>query len=193
MIITLEGVDRSGKSTQAAMLAEWAGRLYETRFFKFPDYSTPVDRLIHEYLTSGNADPVTLHTLMAENRRERLADIRRSMSDARVIIMDRYAESNIAYGLANGLDREWLAGLDRGMPESDAVILLDVDVSESIGRRSDADAFESDHALIARAAESYRQEARSNGWFVVPAGLSVHDARHAVLRFAAAAINGDRA
>lgn len=180
MIITIEGVDRSGKSTQAAMLTEWIrNRGYETRLFKFPDYSTQTGELISGHLKSGQVDPKTLHALMAENRRERLDDMRRAMSEAHVLVMDRYVESNMAYGLANGLDRKWLAGLDKDMPTSDAVILLDMDATKSFGRRGDGDSFESDHSFIKRVAEAYRREAQEGGWFVVPGGFDppvVHNA-----------------
>ena len=180
MIITIEGVDRSGKSTQAAMLTEWMrGRGYETQFFKFPDYSTPAGRLISGHLKSGRVEPKTLHALMAENRRERLGDIRRAMSEAHVLVMDRYVESNMAYGLANGLSRKWLAGLDKDMPKSDAVILLDIDAAKSFGRRGDGDSFESDHSFIKRVAEVYRREAQKSGWCVVLGGFDppvVHNA-----------------
>ena len=191
MIITIEGVDRSGKSTQAAMLTEWMrSRGYETRLFTFPDYSTPAGRLISGHLKSGRVDPETLHALMAENRRERLGDIRRVMSEAHVLVMDRYVESNMAYGLANGLSREWLAGLDKDMPKSDAVILLDIDAAKSFGRREDGDSFESDHSFMERVAEVYRQEAQKGGWFIVSGGASPSTVRKEVADCAAAAISG---
>ncbi len=190
MIITIEGVDRSGKSTQAAMLAEWMrGRGYETWLFKFPDYSTPVGRLISGCLKSGRADPKTLHALMAENRRERLGDIRRAMSEAHILVMDRYVESNMAYGLANGLDRRWLAGLDKGMPKSDAVILLDMDAAESFGRRVDGDSFESDRPFMERVAEAYRREAHAKQWYVVLGGFDPPVVHNAVMACAVQAIS----
>ena len=190
MIITLEGVDRSGKSTQAAMLVErMRGQGYETRLFKFPDYSTPTGRLISGYLKSGQGDPKTLHALMAENRRERLGDIRWAMSEAHILVMDRYVESNMAYGLANGLDRGWLAGLDEGMPKSDAVILLYMDAAESFGRRGDGDSFESDHSFMEQLAEAYRREAQAGRWYVVPGGFDPTTVHNAVMGCAMRAIS----
>lgn len=190
MIITLEGVDRSGKSTQAAMLVEWMRGLgYETRLFKFPDYSTPAGRLIAGHLKSGRADPKTLHALMAENRQERLGDIRRAMSEAHVLVMDRYVESNMAYGLANGLDRRWLARLDKGMPKSDAVILLEMDAAKAFGRRADGDSFESDRPFMERVAEAYRREARTRRWCVVLGGLDPPVVHNAVMACAVQAIS----
>ena len=193
MIITLEGVDRTGKSTQAGMLVKWmCSQGYKTRLFKFPDYSTQTGRLISGHLKSGRVDPETLHGLMAENRRERLEDIRQAMSEEHILVMDRYVESNMAYGLANGLDREWLARLDKGMPKSDAVILLEMDAAESFGRRGDGDSFESDHSFLKRVAEAYRQEAQTKQWCVVPGGFDPPAVHSAVMSCAVQAISKAR-
>lgn len=190
MIITLEGVDRSGKSTQAAMLVEWMhGMGYKARLFKFPDYSTPTGRLISGHLKSGQGDPKTLHALMAENRRERRRDIRRAMTEAHVLVMDRYVESNMAYGLANGLDRRWLAKLDKGMPKSDAVILLEMDTAKALGRRVDGDSFESDRPFMERVAEAYRREAHAKQWYVVLGGFDPPAVHNAVVACAVQAIS----
>jgi dTMP kinase len=190
MIITLEGVDRSGKSTQAEMLVGWMrSQGYKTRLFKFPDYSTQTGRLISGHLKSGLVDPETLHGLMAENRRERLKDIRQAMSEEQILVMDRYVESNMAYGLANGLDRKWLARLDKGMPKSDAVILLEMDTAKSFGRRGDGDSFESDHSFLERVAEAYRREAQTKQWCVVLGGFDLPVVHNAVMSCAVQAIS----
>lgn len=192
VLIALEGVDRSGKSTQAAMLAAWARRMkYRTQLLKFPDYSLPTGRRIKRLLGSG-AEPAEIHSLMAENRREALPGLLRAMRRSNVLVMDRYTGSNIAYGVANGLDRGWLAALDRSMPKPDATILIDVDVTESFRRRPGGDTFESDIGFMRRAAAEYRRAARAGGWFVVRSRgdpLSVHDC---VARCAARALRGLR-
>jgi dTMP kinase len=40
--------------------------------------------------------------------------------------MNRYYQSNLIYGLVNGLPPEWLEHLDAGLPKADLVIVLDV-------------------------------------------------------------------
>ena len=182
MIVTIEGADSSGKSTQAKMLVEWLGdNGHKARLFKFPDYSTACGADIAERLRSGSTSPEMLHTLMAENRRERRTEILQAVSEAHIVVMDRYCESNIVYGMANGLDRKRLEEMDRQMPKSDAVILLDIDADRSQSRRTDGDAFESDTALMRRVADGYRREAAQNGWYVVPDGLGINLAHKAVV------------
>lgn len=182
MIITIEGADRSGKSTQAGMLLEWLeGNGYKSKLFKFPDYSTACGANIAERLRSGSTNPKKLHTLMAENRHERRAEILQAIYETHVIVMDRYCESNIVYGMANGLDRKWLESLDQQMPKSDAVILLDTDAARSQSRRMHGDTFESDTALMRRVTDGYRREAMQNGWHIVPDGLDINLAHKAVV------------
>ena len=182
MIVTIEGADRSGKSTQAKMLMEWLEcNGYKARLFKFPDYSTACGADIAERLRSGDTSPEMLHTLMAENRRERRAEILQAASEAHIVVMDRYCESNIVYGMANGLNRKRLEEMDSRMPKSDAVILLDTDADRVQSRRMHRDAFESDTALMRRVADGYRREATQNGWYVVPDGPDVNQVHKAVV------------
>ena len=49
--------------------------------------------------------------------------------------MNRYYQSNLIYGLANGMKRKWLENLDAGLPKADLVILLDVTQRESFRRK----------------------------------------------------------
>lgn len=188
MIIALEGADQAGKSTQARMLAAALGRRgLSTETLEFPDYATPVGRQIAASLRragaaagSGSPPPQLLHVLLAANRWEALPRIRRALDARSVVLMNRYYHSNLVYGLARGMGRGWLEGLDAGLPESDLVVVLDVDPSESFRRKAAGrDAFEGDAHLLERVRSLYRAEARRNGrrrWKVVNA----HGPRRAV-------------
>lgn len=180
LIIAIEGVDQAGKGTQSRMLV---GRLrgdgIGAELFSFPDYDTPVGRQIRGYLNRpGEIDLKRLHTLLAENRREKFPAIRRALDEQRTLVMDRYYESNVAYGMASGLEREWLYGLDSEMPRPDLVILLDISAEESFRRKKERDAFEADRRRMERVVQTYRAEAEAGGWFVVD-GSKGPDAVHA--------------
>ena len=69
------------------------------------------------------------------NRWEKVDEIKKAQEKNSVVIMNRYAESNLVYGLANGLKLPWLEGLDAGLPKSDLVIILDVSQNESFKRK----------------------------------------------------------
>lgn len=181
MIISIEGADQAGKATQAGLLAAALGRRgLPTAEFEFPDYGTPVGGQIRTSLRRAGAGagsgqpppPQLLHLLLAANRWEALPRIRAALDAGSVVVMNRYYHSNLVYGLARGMGRRWLQALDAGLPESDVVVVLDVDPSESFRRKSAGrDGFERDAALLGAVRSLYRAEARRDRrrWKVVDA------------------------
>lgn len=168
MIVALEGVDQSGKSTQSYMLVKALdGRGFKARRFSFPDYDTPTGLKIRASLARPDADPHLVHSLMAQNRQERLADIRNAQGGNAILVMDRYTDSNVIYGTVNGLDRERLARLDDAMPKADITVLLDISEDESFLRKKDRDSFESNRPFIKKVVEAYRRAAKRHGWIIV--------------------------
>lgn len=71
-LIVLEGVDRSGKTTQSTALLEFlrsSGR--EVSFLRYPDRSTATGKVIDEYLsTASSLNDHAIHLLFAANRWE---------------------------------------------------------------------------------------------------------------------------
>jgi len=172
LIVVIEGGDQAGKKTQAAML-ERALRKNgtRTRTFSFPDYSTPVGREIQKYLSGKRRfPPQVIHCLLAANRWERLRDIQRAQEKNSVLIMNRYYQSNVVYGLVNKMSRPWLENLDRGLPRADLVILLDVTQAESFSRKkSNRDKFEKDREFSRKITSMYRRVAKRRHWKIVNA------------------------
>ncbi|MCY4490836.1 MAG: dTMP kinase [Thaumarchaeota archaeon] len=172
MIIAIEGGDQAGKKTQTAMLArELRRRKIKTATFSFPDYHTPVGQEISKYL-SGNRSfpPQVIHCLLAANRWERLDKIRDAVSKNSVVIMNRYYHSNLVYGMANGMNASWLENLDKGLPKSDMVILLDIPQLESFNRKSAGrDKFEKNREFLQKILDTYRSVAKKRRWRIVDA------------------------
>lgn len=133
-LILIEGLDRSGKSTQAQILAE---RLNAT-LFKFPDRSTPIGNIINKFLTDSTFDlsDESVHLLFSANRWERAAELERLLSQGTHVVIDRYVYSGIAYSLAkdNARDVQWLYGPDIGLPKPDLTFFLTVSLQE-LGNR----------------------------------------------------------
>ncbi|MYB29705.1 MAG: dTMP kinase [Cenarchaeum sp. SB0663_bin_5] len=168
MIITIEGVDQSGKTVQSKMLTDRLLEIgVEATLFSFPDYTTVLGRKIKESLAAESVDIQRIHTLLAENRRERLPDIQQALYQNKIIVMNRYYESNMIYGMANGLDVQWLKDLDFDMPKSDMVILLDISASESFRRKHTRDIFETDVQFMENVVDTYRIYAEQEGWRII--------------------------
>ena len=167
LLIAFEGLDQSGKETQAQRLAERLEALgYRVRLASFPDYTTPIGREIgralggeHEY------PPDVMQLLYIANRYEARPMIERELAQGTVLVCDRYVASSIAYGETQGLDAAWLRDVQRHLPQPDMTFLLDIAPDVSARRKtSDRDKYERDLALLGRVRESYLRQAASHGW-----------------------------
>lgn len=175
-MIAFEGLDQSGKKTQANILkSKLVRRGVEARNITFPDYSTPMGKEIRRFLSGSRAiGPRLRQVLYAANRWERVEDIATWLREGYAVVADRYVGSGLAYGIANGLDLEWMASLEDGLPEPDVVILLDISVAESIRRKEQKrDVYERDEALLKEVRRAYLYLAKRFGWRVIPAGDTV--------------------
>ena len=185
MIVTFEGGDQAGKKTQSALLAKRLKSLkIKTKLFSFPDYSTPIGKEIDKYLHGKRKfPPQTIHTLLAANRWEKVDEIKKAQEKNSVVIMNRYAESNLVYGLANGLKLPWLEGLDAGLPKSDLVIVLDVPQNESFKRKKqNRDKFEKNAKFSQTISRTYRKLAKKKRWKIIDATQSKNDVHQDIMR-----------
>jgi dTMP kinase len=169
-LIAFEGLDQSGKETQARLLRarlESHGRRVET--LTFPDDSTPLGQDIRAAL-AGKRDYArdVMQLLYIANRHERRADITRWLADGAVVICDRYLASSIAYGEAQGLDAAWLTDTQRLLPQPALTILLDIAPTTALARKqSNRDRYERDLDLLARVRDSYRRLAQQPTWALI--------------------------
>ncbi len=166
-LIVFEGLDQSGKQTQAEMLRDrlkQEGR--KARLVSFPDYATSIGEEIARALQGEReygADVMQL--LYIANRYERKPDLRRWLEGGLVLVCDRYTASSIAYGEAQGLDVPWLVDTQKFLPVPDLTILLDIAPDTAVGRKAvDRDRYERDLAMQARVRDSYRRQAEAGGW-----------------------------
>jgi dTMP kinase len=165
LLIAFEGLDQSGKQTQAELLRDRlsaSGRA--VRMLSFPDYDTVIGGEIGRALKGErhySADVMQL--LYVANRYEWKERILNARSQGEVIICDRYLASSVAYGEAQGLDPAWLTDIQRHLPQPDVTILLDIAPEASAQRKqSNRDRYEQDMGLLARVRESYLRQAK--GW-----------------------------
>jgi dTMP kinase len=170
LLIAFEGLDQSGKQTQAEALGAWlrAGGC-EVRLASFPDYETPIGREIGKAL-AGERDygPDVMQLLYVANRYEWKPEIARALARGASVVCDRYVASSVAYGEAQGLDPAWLTDVQRFLPQADLTILLDIAPDTAVSRKAAGrDRYERDLALLARVRESYRRQARQPAWALV--------------------------
>jgi dTMP kinase len=124
-----------------------------------------------------------IHCLLAANRWEKIAEIQKAHSENSVIIMNRYYQSNLVYGIANGLNLKWLQGLDAGLPEADLVIVLDVSQKESfLRKKARRDRFENDTVFLKKISKTYKTLAKKLGWQIIDASKSKSQVHQEIMR-----------
>jgi dTMP kinase len=172
MIIVIEGSDQAGKKTQTALLAQALKKSkIKTKTFSFPDYTTPLGKEIDRFLHGKRKFPAqVIHCLLAANRWEKLHEIKSAQEKNSVVIMNRYYQSNLVYGVANGLPLSWLEGLDEGLPKADLVLVLDVSQKESFSRKKkNRDKFEKNAQFLQSISLTYHRLAKKYRWSLVNA------------------------
>ena len=145
MLIVLEGLDGAGKSSQLKMVTSYFTSLgRKVEYLHFPRYTAPVyGELIAKFLRGdfGAIDqvhPQLVALLFAEDRRDAAEGIRRWMDEGRVVILDRYVYSNIAFQCAKiapeeaATLRDWIFDLEYkhfDIPRPTLNLFLDVPIS----------------------------------------------------------------
>ena len=170
-IITFEGIDASGKNTQSKMLFDYLkSEKISSEYLSFPDYSTPIGHEIENFLArTREYDLESRHLLYAANRYERKDLIEKWLSEGKIIVINRYSESNLAYGVANGIPLEWLRQVESRMPRSNYVIYLRISPDISKLRKSKRDRYETDLDFLRRVSEVYEALVEQGRWFVIKA------------------------
>ncbi len=158
MLITFEGIDRSGKTTQARRLAAALGD--EALLVREPG-GTPAAERIRELVKDPGVELSPLaETLLFEAARAELVSgvIRPALEAGRTVICDRYVDSTAAYqGGARGLGLETIEQLSYEFckdPVPDLTILLALDPGSAGERPGEHDRFEREGESLQRAVAS---------------------------------------
>ena len=167
MLIAFEGLDQSGKETQARRLRDrLRAAQHKARVVSFPDYGTSIGEEIARALQGEREyGPDVMQLLYVANRHERKPDIDRWRLAGITLLFDRYVASSIAYGEAQGLDREWLQDMQKYLPRPDLTIFLDIAPEIALERKATGrDRYERDYALQVGVRESYLRQAEDPTW-----------------------------
>lgn len=191
-LIALEGIDGSGKATQADLLA----RAFDARGvpyarFSFPRYNSSFGRLVGRFLNGefGNLQTVDPHfsaLLYAGDRFEAKEEVNTALSSGRIVLADRYVGSNLAHQTARVAEAnrkeflEWLRHLEYDLyelPHEDVVVYLHLRPTEaqrlvsskaarSYTRRT-LDLQEADGSHLKQAQQVYEALAGEPNWVTV--------------------------
>lgn len=139
MLIALEGIDRSGKSTQCALLQEFlARRNKKATALRYPDRNAPyTGPLIAQYLTREvELTPPTASLVLSAALWTTAATIRSlQAADAdQIVVVDRYTWTSIAYSTQRGMPQGMMEKICEGLPIPDLIVYLE-GVAEATAQR----------------------------------------------------------
>jgi len=157
LFVTFEGVDWSGKSTQAKLLAAWLREQGRTVLTTREPGGTPVAEGVRELVLHGDEmSPWAEASLYAASRAENVATvIRPALERGEDVVCDRYLDSSVAYqGAGRGLGEERVRDLSllvTGGLLPDRTFLVLLDPAEALARAG------SHHDRIERAGSEFME------------------------------------
>lgn len=203
VLIAIEGIDGSGKHTQAKLLEHsLISRGYSVYATGFPQYESWFGSMVGKFLNGefGPLEAVDPHfsaLLYAGDRFEAKPRIQSALNDGKVVLVDRYVASNLAHQVARALVEKrseflrWIEHLEYfiyGLPRENLILYLRVPPSHAqklVGQKAERNYTRATHDLLEKslrhledAAEMYDMLSRSKPW----ATIQCFDAQSGSLR-----------
>jgi len=217
MLIVIEGIDKSGKGTHSKRLAKDLGTA--TKLFSFPRYETTVGRIIkghlggqwkvamkrlsdemllrqNGYLHASDRyfNAMVFQCLMLADKAEAGIEIAKRQAAEKNTVCDRYWQSAICYGGADGLDEDWLYSLNRLLPRPDLNILIDTPVDVALargrsGRPDKPDRYERDKVRLQDVRGRYLKlwhaaDSKKAAWIRIDGTMDIDKVYDAILKAA---------
>lgn len=185
LLIVLEGIDQSGKTTIAELLKNKLKDLnFKTIIQAFPDKSTLLGNIISSYLQNNiKLSPQESHLLFTLNRLEKNKYIQSKLKENFIIICDRYIHSGIAYSLANGLDYYYSFNTQKYLIKPDLIFYFDISISETNKRRKSlkTDIYETTN-FQTKVKEAY-SKIKTNDWIIINAEQTPEEITNTILNY----------
>ncbi|XP_065055728.1 thymidylate kinase-like isoform X2 [Rhopilema esculentum] len=185
LLIVFEGLDRSGKSTQARQLVEaFKQKGHVVKFMRFPERKTVIGGAIGDYLQKKNEmEDHAAHLLFSANRWEFMDEMKKDLLNGTTLVIDRYAFSGVAYTAAKGFSIEWCKGSDRGIIAPDIVFYLDLPLKEASGRGGYGEERYETKSFQEKVYEVY-QKLKDDNWKIINADRKIDEIHDEILEFA---------
>lgn len=141
--IVIEGIDGTGKSTQVRRLGEWFEKQGREVVLSREPTDGPWGKKLRESAATGRLSPQDELQYFLNDRQQHVEDlIRPSLAAGKVVILDRYYFSTMAYQGARGFDPQEIRRMNEEFaPVPDQLLILDLDVDSAhqrIGHRGDS-------------------------------------------------------
>ncbi|KAK6928480.1 Thymidylate kinase-like domain [Dillenia turbinata] len=175
-LIVLEGLDRSGKSSQSSRLVSYLEGLgFPAELWRFPDRNTSVGQMISSYLSNkSQLDDHTIHLLFSSNRWEKRSLMETKLKSGTTLVVDRYSYSGVAFSSAKGLDFDWCKAPEKGLPAPDLVLFLDISPEKAAERGGYGDERYEQHDFQRKVSQQYKA-LEDASWKVIDADQAIDE------------------
>ncbi len=127
LLIAVEGIDGSGKTTQAKRLVRWLRERGVSAQYTREPTDGQIGRILKAMALRRRVNPYLEALLFAADRLQHLErTIEPLLSKGYVVVSDRYLHSSLAYQAATTGDPEWVRELNKHARRPDLALLLDV-------------------------------------------------------------------
>ncbi|CAO2812792.1 unnamed protein product [Amaranthus hypochondriacus] len=175
-LVVLEGLDRSGKTSQSSeLLSHLQSVGFSAELWRFPDRNTAVGKMISAYLSNqSHLDDHTIHLLFSANRWEKRALMEDKLKAGTTLIVDRYSYSGVAFSSAKGLNIDWCKAPEFGLLAPDIVLYLDISPERAAERGGYGDERYERLDFQKKVREKY-QVLQDASWKIVDACLPIEE------------------
>ena len=127
--ITIYGINNIGKSTHAQILTErLIAEGYDVEFLKYPNYAMEPSGPFLDHVLRGDEkqslSEEELQLWFVLNRFQFQPEIEKKLAEGKILIVEDYIGTGIAWGMAKGLKREWLECVNAPLLKEDFSIYL---------------------------------------------------------------------
>lgn len=177
-LIALEGIDGSGKTTQARLLVKWLRDRGFSAYYTYEPTRGTFGRILRSMAYMRGVNPRVEALLFAADRLQHLERVIMPLLEKGfIIVSDRYLYSSLAYQSVTTRDQRWVEEINKFARRPDLGIYLDVSASEGLSRlrrRRKKSRFE-DEDLLERVREKYLEYVGRGELVEVNAGRPVDE------------------
>ncbi|MBU5689592.1 MAG: dTMP kinase [Candidatus Aenigmatarchaeota archaeon] len=187
IFINFEGIDSSGKKTQANMLCHALRKMgYDVVELNFPAYESTFGKIVGAYLRGefGKNEniPEIPSLLFAIDRYQFKHEIADALKNGKIIVCNRYTQSAMAFEGSMNQDKkeiiEWISKVESRLPQPDLIFLLDMPVEATIElikkrekkeylKDKNKDILEEDIEFQKKVRKTYLELAKDKKWKVI--------------------------
>jgi len=184
LFITIYGINNIGKSTHAKKLVERLKQHHlKAVYFKYPVYDLePTGPFLNMALRSPDGQKISedeLQLWFVLNRYQFEHKIKELLADGYIVVAEDYSGTGIAWGIAKGLDEEWLLNANKYLLKEDFSILFEGE--RTLSAREDIHVHEQNDSLVSRCQTVHSYLAEKNGWARVQVQPKIEDTAELLL------------